>query len=49
MQYLSKSVCDVVVDGLVIAPMAVAALEGLHHGGNGERQEEEPNEQRNQW
>lgn len=41
-QYLSECVCHIVEIRLHLSAVTVAALEGLHHGGDGEGQQEEP-------
>lgn len=42
--YLSQGVRHVVEHGLDLAAVAVAALEGLQHGGDGEGQQQEPDD-----
>lgn len=43
-QYLSEGVCYIMVISLNFAAVAVTALEGLHHSGDGEGQQKKPDE-----
>lgn len=45
-QYLSEGVCYIMVISLNFAAVAVTALKGLHHSGDGEGQQKKPDEDR---